>query len=109
VLLQIACFLGRNGGFVDPGYDWRRWQVTDVDRFLAEAADGVVDHGQAEYIVTAHLAKMLCAVREEVAAAPNAAWVPALAAALNRFLNEPFRRILPRRIAHQARETVRGE
>lgn len=109
VLLQLACFLGRNGGHVDPGYDWRQWQVADVDGFLAAAADGVIDHGQAEYIVTAHLAKMLCAVREEVATAPNAAWVPALAAALNRFLNEPFRRILPRRIAHQARETVQGE
>ncbi|MEQ8815621.1 MAG: Rieske 2Fe-2S domain-containing protein [Thalassobaculum sp.] len=109
VLLQVACFLGRNGGYVAPGYDWRQWQVADVDGFLASAAAGVIDHGQAEYIVTAHLAKMLCAVREEVAVAPNAARVPALAAALNRFLNEPYRRILPRRIAHQARETVRGE
>ena len=59
--------------------------------------------------MTAHFAKMVCAVREEVAAAPNAAWVPALVAALNRFLNEPFRRILTRRIAHQARETIKGE
>ena len=109
VLLQLACFLGRNGGYVDPGYDWRQWQVADVDGFLATAADGVIDHGQAEYIVTAHRAKMLCAVREEVAQAPHAAWVPTLAAALNRFLNEPFRRILPRRIALQARATVRAE
>lgn len=109
VLLQLACFLGRNGGHVDPGQDWRRWQVPDVDGFLASAAGAVIDHGQAEYIVTAHFAKMLCAVREEVAAAPNAAWVPALAAALNRFLHEPLRRILTRRIAHQARATVKGE
>lgn len=109
VLLQLACFLGRNGGFVDPGYDWRQWVVADVDGYLAGAAGGVIDHGQAEYIVTAHLAKMLCAVRDEVAEAPQAAWAPTLAAALNRFLNEPFRRILTRRIAHQARETVRGE
>jgi len=109
VLLQLACFTGRNGGFVDPGYDCRRWAVADVESFLAAAAAEVIDHGQSEYIVTAHLAKMVCAVREEVAVAPDAPWVPALAAALNRFLNEPFRRILPRRIAHQARATVKGE
>ncbi|EDP61023.1 ferredoxin domain protein [alpha proteobacterium BAL199] len=109
VLLQLACFLGRNGGFVDPGYDGQQWRVDDVDGFLVDAAANVMDHGQAEYIVTAHFAKMVCAVREEVAAAPNAAWVPALVAALNRFLNEPFRRILTRRIAHQARETIKGE
>lgn len=109
VLLQLACFLGRNGGFVDPGYDWQRWRVADIDGFLADAAANVMDHGQAEYIVTAHFAKMVCAVREEIALAPDAAWVPALAAALNRFLNEPFRRILNRRIAHQARETIKGE
>ncbi|MEQ8395968.1 Rieske (2Fe-2S) protein [Thalassobaculum sp.] len=109
VLLQMACFLGRNGGFVDPGYDCQQWRVDDVDGFLADAAANVMDHGQAEYIVTAHFAKMVCAVREEVATAPNAAWVPALVAALNRFLNEPFRRILTRRIAYQARETIKGE
>ena len=80
-----------------------------IEPILADAAANVMDHGQAEYIVTAHFAKMVCAVREEVALAPDAAWVPTLAAALNRFLNEPFRRILNRRIAHQARETIKGE
>ncbi|NQW11321.1 MAG: hypothetical protein HQ481_15765 [Alphaproteobacteria bacterium] len=109
VLLQIACFLGRNAGFVDPAYPADRWRIADERAFLAEAAAAIVDHGNPEYIVSAHLLKMTCAVREEVAANPNACWVPALTAALNRFLNEPFKRKLTRRTAYQARQTVEGE
>jgi hypothetical protein len=48
-------------------------------------------------------------VREEITAAPHASWVPDVTAALNRFLNEPFKRKLTRRVAYQARETVKGE
>ena len=109
VLLQIACFLGRNAGFVDPAYPADRWRVSDERAFVAEAAANIVDHGNPEYIVSALLLKMTCAVREEVTAQPNASWVPGLVAALNRFLNEPFKRKLTRRTAHQARKTVEGE
>ena len=109
VLLQIACFLGRNSSFVDPAYPAEHWRVDDVDGFLTTTAAGVVDHGQPEFIVSAHLVKMTCAVREEIARAPQASWVPDLAAALNRFLHEPFKRKLTRRTAFQARETVKGE
>lgn len=109
VLLQIACFLGRNSGYVDPAYPAERWRVSDSRGFVAQAAAAVIDHGQPEFIVSAHLVKMTCAVREEIAAAPQASWVPELAGALNRFLNEPFKRKLTRRNAYQARETVKGE
>lgn len=109
VLLQMACFLGRNGGFVDPAYPAERWRVADEQAFLAETAANIVDHGNPEYIVSAHLVKMTCAVREEVTANPTAAWGPDLVAALNRFLNEPFKRKLTRRTAHQARKTIEGE
>ena len=109
VLLQTACFLGRNAGYVDPGYPADRWRVTPPRGFVESCAEAVIDHGIPEFIVSAHLVKMTCAVREEIAAAPNASWVPDLAAALNRFLNEPFKRKLTRRVAYQARETVKGE
>ncbi len=109
VLLQTACFLGRNAGYVDPGYPADRWRVTPPRGFVDSCVEAVIDHGNPEFIVSAHLVKMTCAVREEIAAAPNASWVPDLAAALNRFLNEPFKRKLTRRVAFQARETVKGE
>jgi len=109
VLLQIACFLGRNSGYVDPAYPADRWRVDDPKRFVEQAAVAVIDHGNPEFIVSAHLVKMTCAVREEIAESPNACWVPDVTAALNRFLNEPFKRKLTRRVAYQARETVKGE
>lgn len=109
VLLQTACFLGRNAGYVDPAYPAERWRVATPAAFVAGCAEAVIDHGNPEFIVSAHLVKMTCAVREEIAATPRASWVPDLAAALNRFLNEPFKRKLTRRVAYQARETVKGE
>jgi nitrite reductase/ring-hydroxylating ferredoxin subunit len=108
VLLQIACFLGRNGGFVDPARGAAPWQVADPIEFLEATAADIVDHGNTEYIVSAHLVKMTYAVREEVLLRPEAPWVPALTAALNRFLNEPFTRKLTRRTAYQALKTVEG-
>ena len=109
VLLQTACFLGRNAGYVDPAYPAERWRVASPRAFVESCAEAVIDHGNPEFIVSAHLVKMTCAVREEIEAAPHASWVPDLAAALNRFMNEPFKRKLTRRVAYQARETVKGE
>lgn len=109
VLLQIGCFLGRNAGFVDPARDISEWQVEDPRGFLAETAANIVDHRNSEFIVSAHLVKMTCAVREEVEARPEAPWVPGLVTALNRFLNEPIVRKLTRRTAYQALKTVEGE
>ncbi|MCR9175610.1 MAG: Rieske 2Fe-2S domain-containing protein [Alphaproteobacteria bacterium] len=109
VLLQIACFLGRSGGFVDPARETAPWRVADQIGFLEVTARDIVDHGNTEYIVSAHLVKMTYAVREEVLLRPEAPWVPALVAALNRFLNEPFTRKLTRRTAYQALKTVEGE
>ena len=109
VLLQTACFLGRNAGYVNPAYPAERWRVTSPRAFVEGCAEAVIDHGNPEFIVSAHLVKMTCAVREEIDESPHASWVPDLAAALNRFLNEPFKRKLTRRVAYQARETVQGE
>jgi nitrite reductase/ring-hydroxylating ferredoxin subunit len=108
-LLQIACFVGRNAGFVDQQVDETPWRVADGSAFLDAALKGLLDHDQQEYIVSIHLVKLLSAVRSEVAAAPDAPWAPTLLAAVNRFLNEPLRRKHPLRVARQAMDFVAGE
>ena len=101
-LLQLACFLGRNTGFVDPDLDVEDWAVPDPAAFFDAAFAGLLDHGAPEYIVSCHLVKLLTAVREEVTAAPEAPWVPALVAATRRFLESPLKRKHSLRTAYQA-------
>ncbi|GAB4365214.1 MAG: hypothetical protein Kow00114_22290 [Kiloniellaceae bacterium] len=108
-LLQIACFIGRNAGFVDKGVEAAAWRVADAERFLDGALAGLLDHDQVEYIVSIHHVKLLSAAKAEIAAAPDAPWVATLLAALNRFLNEPLRRKHPLRVAHQAMGFVAAE
>ncbi|MCG8593843.1 MAG: Rieske 2Fe-2S domain-containing protein [Kiloniellales bacterium] len=101
-LLQMACFLGRNARFVDPEQDVEAWAVPDRDAFFKAAFARLLDHGAPEYIVSCHLVKVLTAVREEVEAAPDAAWVPTLLAATRRFLESPLKRKHSLRTAYQA-------
>ena len=108
-LLQIACFVGRNAGFVDKAVDGTRWRVKDGRAFLDAALKGLLDHDRQEYIVSIHLVKLLSAAKAEVTAAPEAPWVPALLAAVNRFLHEPLRRKHPLRTARQAMDFVAAE
>ncbi len=108
-LLQIACFIGRNAGFVDKDLDATPWQVGDGTAFADRALKGLFDHGQQEYIVSIHYVKLLSAVKAEIDAAPEAPWVPTLLAAVNRFLQEPFKRKHPLRTAHQAMGFVAAE
>jgi nitrite reductase/ring-hydroxylating ferredoxin subunit len=108
-LLQIACFVGRNAGFVDRSVDEKRWRVKDGPAFLDAALKGLIDHDQQEYIVSIHLVKLLSAVKAEVTASPDAPWVPTLLAAVNRFLHEPLRRKHPLRTARQAMDFVAAE
>ena len=101
-LLQMACFTGRNAAFTDADIDGSEWRVTDPDAFLREQLAALFDHAQQEYIVSVHLVKVLVAVREEIANAPNAPWVPTLLAATNRFLHAPLKRKHATRVARQA-------
>ena len=101
-LLQMACFLGRNDRFVDPELDVEAWAVPDPAAFFEAAFGRLLDHGAPEYIVSCHLVKVLTAVREEVAAAPDAAWTPTLLAATRRFLESPLKRKHSLRTAYQA-------
>jgi nitrite reductase/ring-hydroxylating ferredoxin subunit len=108
-LAQMACFAGRNAGFLDRGVDETEWCVAEPLGFIDQELDGLFDHGEEEHIVLCHHLKTLTAAREEIAAAPDAAWVPTLAAALNRFLNSPLKRRHAQRTAQQALAFVAQE
>ena len=108
-LLQLGCFLGRNAGFVDAGLDESPWRVDDGAAYLKERRAGLFDHGQFEYIVAAHLVKLVMAMDEEFRARPEAPWLPLGLAALNRFLNAPLKRKHALRTARQAIAFVAGD
>ncbi len=108
-LLQIGCFLGRSGKYVDARQETAEWSVDDPLGYVRERRDGVVDHGQFEYIVAAHMLKLSHAIAEEIEAQPGAQWAGTAAAALNRFLNSPLKRKHPLRTARQALDMVRRE
>ena len=109
VLLQLACFAGRNAKYADPGIDSAAWRVDHPAAFLDGAFLKVLDHGQAEYIVSAHLLKVTRAVEEELADAVDPPWAGVLLAAANRFLNSPIKRRHIRRAARQAIGFVEAE
>ncbi|MBI3706217.1 MAG: Rieske (2Fe-2S) protein [Proteobacteria bacterium] len=88
-LLQLACFVGRNVGYVDAALDEAPWRVSDPAAFLDRAIAGLFDHGRERFIVAAHLVKTLLAARQEGAAVPVAA--PTVLAAANRLLHSPLK------------------
>ena len=107
VLLQIACFIGRNAKYVDVAQDTAGWRVADPAQFFAAAAERLYDHGVGEFIVSAHLLKTTLAAKAEADAAPDAA--AGLAAAMNRFLGTPIKRRHALRTAGQMRDFVAEE
>ncbi len=117
-LLQMACFSGRNAGYVDRDLDVAPWRdeagAAGEDKFLEAAADRLLDHGQPEYILSSHLLKTFMAVRAEAAelsgapsGAPDAR--ADLLAALNRLLNTPIKRKFTLRSARQSLDFVARE
>ena len=107
-LLQMACFSGRNSGFVDPAVSLDRWLITEPSGFFAKAVDGLFDHGREENIVAVHLLKTTLAARAEIAEGPADEAATVLAAGVNRFLNSPLRRRHVRRTMRQAIKFVAG-
>ncbi|MSP83415.1 MAG: hypothetical protein EXQ94_10940 [Alphaproteobacteria bacterium] len=45
-LLQLACFNGRNAGFVDPEVDAESWSPNNPKDFWRDAMERVYDHGR---------------------------------------------------------------
>jgi nitrite reductase/ring-hydroxylating ferredoxin subunit len=99
LLLQLACFIGRNGRYVDPALSTDAWHVGDLPSFRAEAVERLINHGVGRFIFSAHLAKTLFAALELAEAVPAAA--PTVLAATNRFLQAPLRGRNPLRTARQ--------
>ena len=107
-LLQMACFSGRNSGFVDPSIPLDRWLISKPRPFFAKAVDALFDHGREENIVAVHLLKTTLAARAEIEACPDDEASRILAAGVNRFLNSPLRRRHVRRTMRQAIKFVGG-
>ena len=107
-LLQMACFNGRNAAFTTPGMDLETWVPEKPDRKLGLLLERVLDHGQAEHIVSVHLLKTALAVREE-SSGLNRADAEILVAALARFFESPLKRRQARRTAYQSLKFVAKE
>lgn len=108
-LLQLACFIGRNKPFVDKAVALDEWRVANTSAFLAHEQENLFNHGVPEPIVSCHRIKVVTALKDELAAAPNAPWQNDLLAAVNRYLNSPFRRHQTLRTARQSLSFVAAE
>ncbi len=107
LLLQLACFIGRNAGCVDGAADVAAFAVTDAKAFAAAARKRLFDHGQARFIISVHLVKILGATLPLAESVPEAA--PVLLAAVNRFLQARIKGRHVLRTAHQMRAFVAQE
>ena len=105
-LLQLALFVGRNSGYLDPNMTARtalqEWAVIDEAAFHERAIARIVDHGIALPIFPAHWLKTWNAVREEVAAGLPVETRTTMLAAVNRLLAVNFKQRHALRTAHQA-------
>jgi nitrite reductase/ring-hydroxylating ferredoxin subunit len=108
-LLQMALFVGRNKAYVRAQQDIEGWRVGDAKDFIAGEMDGLFDHGIVEPIIACHRLKMLFALEDELAAAPDAPWVGEMAAAMNRWLHTPQKRHHGLRLATQAQDFIARE
>ncbi len=108
-LLQLALFVGRNAGYVDARLSTREWDVNDPEGFVAREKLKLYDHGIVEPIIACHRLKVLFALEDELAAAPDAPWVKTMCAAVNRYLSSPTKRHHGLRQAAQARDFIARE
>ncbi|HUO93229.1 MAG TPA: Rieske (2Fe-2S) protein [Rhizomicrobium sp.] len=108
-LLQLALFVGRNKKYVTEQIDVDAWRVGDRGKFVAKELATLYDHGIPEPIIACHRLKVLFALEDELAAAPDAPWADTMCAAINRYLNTPMKRHHGLRVATQARDFVAKE
>ena len=106
-LLQLACFVGRNAGYVDADLDTRGYAVVDIASFIDERRNALFDHGRDRFIISVHLIKTLMATATLIVALP--AQAPVIAASLNRFLTAPMKGRHVLRTARQMWDLVEQE
>jgi nitrite reductase/ring-hydroxylating ferredoxin subunit len=107
--LQMALFVGRNRKYVDSGPRFDEWQVGDHAAFVSSQQEALYDHGIVEPIIACHRLKVLCALEDELMAAPAAPWTGAMCAAVNRYLHTPMKRHHGVRTAAQALDFIAKE
>lgn len=107
VLLQLACFVGRNAGYVDADLDTLGYAVVDIASFIDERRNALFDHGRDRFIISVHLIKTLMATATLIVALP--AQAPVIAASLNRFLTAPMKGRHVLRTARQMWDLVEQE
>lgn len=107
VLLQIACFIGRNNAYADVAFDAKAYAVEHGKSFFADGARALFDHGRDRFIVSVHLLKTLLAGEVLSEALPQCA--PLLAAGLNRFLHANMKGRHVLRMARQMLALVNEE
>jgi hypothetical protein len=105
-LLQMACFVGRNSGYVDKAVMLDDWRVQDRGTFEQECVARLMDHREPDYIHSAHLVKTFLAAREEIAADVPEATADVVMAAVRRYFASPLKRKHAKRTAHQALDFV---
>jgi len=108
-LLQLAVFVGRNKAYVNAQQDVSGFRVGDRQSFIAGEMSQLYDHGIVEPIIACHRLKMLFALEDELAAAPDAPWADAMCSAMNRYLNTRQKRHHGLRLATQARDFIARE
>lgn len=101
VLLQLACFVGRNDSHANASLDSAPFAVADIDEFFAESERALFDHGRERFIVSVHLLKTLLAGKALIEALPDCA--PVAAAGLNRLLHA---RMKGRHVLRMARQML---
>jgi len=107
-LLQMACFNGRNAAYTTAETEVERWCPGNPHEQLQDLLARVMDHGEAEHIVSVHLLKTALAVGEEIALL-EIDDARLLVAALTRFFESPLKRRQARRTAHQSLQFVARE
>jgi hypothetical protein len=107
IMLQLACFIGRNSGFVDAEIDTAAFAIASPDSFWPEARAGLFDHGRGRFIISAHLIKTLLAAERLARTYPQL--TPLLAGALDRFLQAALKERHLRRTARQMLDLVAQE
>lgn len=107
LLLQLACFVGRNACYTDPATETSGFAVDDTESFWPRELDRLLDHGRGRFIISAHLMKTLSAASQLAISHPEQG--PLLAAALNRFLQADIKERHARRNARQMLALVAEE
>jgi hypothetical protein len=101
-LLQMACFIGRNSGFLDCKVAVETWRPADRGTFARDCVARITDHSESEYIHSAHLVKTFLAAQEEIELNLPDEIEGSVMAAVNRYFREPWKRKHTRRTARQA-------